>query len=119
MSTNAIGNVVDRYAARQDTVSVAWPGWAVHLATLAGKLGTWEVFYRNHDLREWLTGRSDDFAAYCRDRDMDAEYDEQLRREAAEDTGDDAPGVVRYCRCSNCGSVNIDPIVRTSDGVPT
>ena len=113
---SAIHKVIDRYGERQQTVSVGWPAWAVHLGDLMGKISTWAVFVRNPDLREWLEARNADFAAYARDRDLDAQYQADMLRQYVE--RDDNPAKIRYCRCSNCGSVNIDPIIRTSDEVP-
>jgi hypothetical protein len=98
-------------------VSGSWPKWALHLGVLMGRLSTWTVMYRNADLRDWLEARSPSFAAYCKDRDLDAEYDDQLRRTAAE--CDDRPGQVRYVRCTECGCKLLDPMIRTEEQATT
>jgi len=90
--------------------------WERHLRALMAKLGTWEIAYRNRDLSDWLTERSADYAAYRLDRDMHERYEADERRLHAEGGGDAAPW--RYCRCSNCGAVNLDPIIRTSEEAP-
>lgn len=91
------------------------PAWAAHVAELMGKAGTWEVMYRNPDLRGWLEARNPDFALYAMDRDLDAEWREEQR---AAEVNAPEPAAYRYCRCSNCGSINFDPIIRLSDEAP-
>jgi len=90
--------------------------WERPLRPTLAKPGTWEIAYRNRDLSDWLTERSADYAAYRLDRDMHERYEADERRLHAEGDGDAAPW--RYCRCSNCGAVNLDPIIRTSEEAP-
>ena len=92
------------------------PDWATQLAVLMGRIGSYEVFWRNPDLRAYLEPINADFAAWCRDRDMTQQWDDEQRALAANESDDDAP--YRYVRCSNCGAVNIDPIIRTSEEAP-
>ena len=110
----AISSVVSAYEQKQTTVSVGWPAWAAELATRMGVLGSYVVFYRNPDLRDYLEARNPDFAAWAKDRDIVEAFAAEDRALAANADGDG----VRYVRCSNCGSVNLDPVVRVSDEVP-
>ena len=116
MTTAAVRTVLNRAFDDEAAMRATWPGWAWYVASLMGKLGAYVVMYRNQDLRAYWEARSSGFAAYCRERDLEAQFEEQERRLAT--TEDDDAALVRYCRCSNCGAVNIDPVIRVSDEVP-
>ena len=116
MTTSAVRTVLNRAFDDEAAMRATWPGWAKYVAGLMGKIGSYPVFYRNGDLRAYLEPRSAGFAAYCREQDIEQQFEETERRLAL--TEDDDAAMVRYVRCSNCGCVNIDPVIRVSDEVP-
>lgn len=106
---SAVNDVLSRAWAAETKMRATWPGWVERLATLMGKLGTWEIMYRNPDLRTYLEQRSAEFSEWARVRDMEAFFDDAERSGAADDDNE----VTRYVRCCNCGSKLLDPIVYT------
>lgn len=109
-ANSAVKTVLGRAWAADTAMRATWPEWAEYAATLMGKLGTWEIMYRNPDLRTYLEQRSPEFTEWARVKDMEAFFDDAERSGAADD---DANEVTRYVRCCNCGSKLLDPIVYT------
>lgn len=108
------------------TVTATWPDWAQHLALLMGKVGAYEIIYRNQDLREFVEARRPDFAAWAKDRDMIVGIDADDRKADAYgvEGGRFAPDAeaseyaATYVRCLDCGSKILDPVIRIDRGQP-